>query len=295
MHVPAPRRPARRLPDALVVGPQRAGTTWIHQYLASRGDVRLPRLVKETYFFDRRYHRGAAWYARRFGPSVSDGRVVEVASTYFHHAAAPRRVVETLGRVPSICTLRHPVNRAASLYWHYRRYGMTRLDFRAAVATIPDIRDSLQYATHLRRWQAALGRDRVLVLLLEVLAADPQAYTKQICEHFDLPSVELDPALQRPANGQGTARHALLASAATAAAHAAHGCGLSWIVSAARSMGLRDWLYGRDGSGPKETLAEHDRRWLAARVRTEIDELEELLDRDLTSWKTTPRPIPAAA
>ena len=30
------------LPTALVIGPMKAGTTWIHEYLAWRGDVCLP-------------------------------------------------------------------------------------------------------------------------------------------------------------------------------------------------------------------------------------------------------------
>jgi hypothetical protein len=45
-------------PDAMVIGPMKAGTTWLYSYLISRGDVCLPEGVKETFFFDRRFNKG---------------------------------------------------------------------------------------------------------------------------------------------------------------------------------------------------------------------------------------------
>ena len=66
-------------PFALFVGPTKSGTTWIHRYLESRGDVALPAQMKETFFFDKVYDNGFDWYANLFPPE-SDGRLrAEVA------------------------------------------------------------------------------------------------------------------------------------------------------------------------------------------------------------------------
>ncbi|TFH27229.1 MAG: hypothetical protein E4H00_09735, partial [Myxococcales bacterium] len=41
-----------KFPDFLVIGPQRTGTTWIHENLRDHPDIGWPR-AKEIYFFSR--------------------------------------------------------------------------------------------------------------------------------------------------------------------------------------------------------------------------------------------------
>lgn len=73
-----------------VIGPQRAGTTWLYSFLAAQSsDVFLDRLEKENYFFSRYARRSAAHQRQRFLARIT-GRgtprlCADVCSTYFAH------------------------------------------------------------------------------------------------------------------------------------------------------------------------------------------------------------------
>ena len=48
------------------VGPQRTGTSWLHAQLSRHSRLCFPRRVKETFFFDERFHKGLEWYWSHF-------------------------------------------------------------------------------------------------------------------------------------------------------------------------------------------------------------------------------------
>ena len=113
---------ARRGPDFLVIGAQKAGTTSLHRYLALH-----PRLLpaagpKELHYFDLRHHWGIGWYLSHFPPRLAArGRLCfEATPDYLGHPAAPGRIRRALGRVKLIAVLREPAARAHSAWkmWH---------------------------------------------------------------------------------------------------------------------------------------------------------------------------------
>ena len=60
-----PTGPWRRLPDLLVIGAQRCGTSTLYRHLGRHPDV-APSLRKEVEYFSRRYWRGERWYRAHF-------------------------------------------------------------------------------------------------------------------------------------------------------------------------------------------------------------------------------------
>ena len=64
---------ARALPDFLIIGAQKAGTTALYSYLRRHPEIGGPAW-KEVSYFDRHYRRGAGWYRGQF-PVRSDGRI----------------------------------------------------------------------------------------------------------------------------------------------------------------------------------------------------------------------------
>ncbi len=147
------------LPNALFVGPQKTGTTWILEYLKRRGDVGLPFQTKEMYFFDQNYHRGLSWYSRHFGDVAKASRIVEVAPSYLDSPELAQRVFRDLGQIPVVVTFRDPVSRTYSHYLQALRYGWTRLPFILAIEKLPILARPSQYETHLKRWFDVFGRD----------------------------------------------------------------------------------------------------------------------------------------
>jgi len=281
---------AARLPDALFVGPQRAGTTWIHELLATRDDVQLPRGVKETYFFDLKWDRGREWYAGFF-PASAAARVVEVGPSYFHDPAVPGRVMELLGAPVVVCTLRHPVERTHSLWVHMRRYGMTHLPFAEALDAHAELVDSSRYATIVERWQAAVGAPRVHVLFMEQLRASHQEYADAVCRILELPARPVPPELTRRVNEGAMPRSHRVARLAWKGSRALRDAGLHGVVNVAKRVGLQGAVFGspKGTKAPPPTPEEQAR--LAEVFRPEIERLEGMLGVDLSHWKAD-RPAP---
>lgn len=274
------------LPGALAVGPQKTGTTWIHEYLARRRDVALPRRVKEVNFFHRYYDRGLAWYAGQFPPGSAFALTVEVAPEYFHEPDVPARVARDLGRIPVVVTLRHPVERLHSLWIHMRRYGMTTQPLREAVRRRPEMLDTSRYADHLRRWRDELGEEHVAVLFLEDLQRDPDGFSRKLCTHLGLdPHPVAVREGRRRVNEAAVPPHPAVAWVGWKTASALRSAGLHQVVERAKSLGLKDVFFGKPGSGEVPRLGPADREWLLELLEPETVKLEHLLGVTLPDWR----------
>lgn len=115
---------ARRLPDFLVIGAQKAGTTWLRELLRTHPDVFMP--PKELHFFDHpeNFARGIEWYAEHFR-DAGEGQVVgEKTPNYLYLPERPgmddgaRRLHDALPEARLIAILRDPVKRALSALNH---------------------------------------------------------------------------------------------------------------------------------------------------------------------------------
>jgi len=210
--------PLRTLPDFLIIGAQRSGTTSLFNWLTSRPDVGRP-FKKEVHYFDLNYHRGLGWYRSHF-PIRRKGRISGESTPYLLlHPLAPDRAARDLPETRFVVVLREPVERAISAYWHRRQRLAGRGEpidesLEEALERESEAVDVLgervargevslehmaysfvrrgEYAPQLERWFAAVGRDRVLVLEAERLGADP-AYAERVVEWLGLPPRPADP------------------------------------------------------------------------------------------------------
>jgi hypothetical protein len=171
-----------RRPTFIHVGPPRTATTWLYEVML--GHVGLPRVDKETRFFDAYYDRGIDWYCNLLEDYSDDVPGGEFAPTYFSNALARDRIKSHIPNCKIIVTFRDPAARLYSMYRLYRRQ-------RTPVSDTFDEYSRLQlasgsdwcsYATHLKRWQAAFGKSGVLVLFYEDLNSDPQGYLDTVCD-----------------------------------------------------------------------------------------------------------------
>lgn len=174
-------------PFALFMGPQRAGANVIYDALELREDVCLPVGVKETFFFDRHYHRGVGFYANHFPVRHQHRLIAEVTTTVFDHPDSPKRVHEIFGRdVKLICPLRNPVERSCAVYEDYCSYGIVKGSIEEAVEQAPQILFASRYADHLERWMDIFGTDSVHIMLYEDAAKDEDAYLHQLMQVLGL-------------------------------------------------------------------------------------------------------------
>ena len=216
----APRRAtarARPLPDFLVLGAAKAGTTSLYAYLCEHPAV-LPARQKEINFFGGHYADGPAWYRSHFPLGATRAlrsarlgqRVVtgEATPSYLSNPTVPERVASLLPAARLLILLRDPVERAYSQYQHAVRLGAEDLSFEEAVAAEPARRAELiarhgeieaenvpafqfvsymarsNYVDQVTRWLQRFERDQLLVLRSEDLRSDPRRTCAVAFEHI---------------------------------------------------------------------------------------------------------------
>lgn len=186
----------RGLPDFLVIGAQKAGTTALYAYLRWHPQITGP-FWKEVSFFDRHWAKGEFWYRGQF-PLRREGRLVgEASPSYVFHPLAPERVRSLVPAVKLIALLREPAARAYSHYQHEVALGREPLSFEDALAAederlrgeVDRLRSDPRafsrawwdhtyvsrglYAEQLERWLALFPRAQLLVVTTEQLGARP--------------------------------------------------------------------------------------------------------------------------
>jgi hypothetical protein len=117
-------REAGTLPSFLVIGAQRSGSTFLHDYLSLNTSARSSPLQKEIHYFNNKFYKPLQWYAKFFEPLNGVGPDVknfETSPGYLYHPTVPKRVRECLPEVKAVAVLRNPVERAISQYKWIRK------------------------------------------------------------------------------------------------------------------------------------------------------------------------------
>lgn len=228
------------MPDVLVIGAKKGGTTSVANWLVQHPQVlpMFPRTQrhKSPHYFDINYWRGPDWYLSHFPTRSaralrrwrSGGAIVGDTSPYYlFHPAAAARIRETAPDVRLIAVLRDPVSRAYSNYWDRVAAGTEELaTFEEAVdaeesrtagvsaAWLQDPRHYSfdhdhhtylargRYAEQLRAYFAVFPREQLLVLPLEALKSDPAGAFRRIEDHVGIAhrAVDLAPRNAREGN-----------------------------------------------------------------------------------------------
>ena len=276
-----------RLPDFIAVGPPRTATTWLDQVL--RGHVGLPLDVKETHFFARNYQLGLRWYEDHFRHCATEPVVGEICAAYFENPQARERIRTHVPGCKIVITLRDPVERLYSYYKLMRHNGQTEASFEDALIRHKKMLASSRYAFHLRNWYADFGKENVLVVLNDDLVADSQAYLSRITDFVGIARVEV-----RAPDGARNKANAI-ETAPRSARLARNARQFRFWLGSRRMYRTRRlltrvgiWRFCFEGGEefPPVDLTVKSR--LHDILGPEVDELADLLDRDLSNWKRSP-------
>ncbi|MHA1294862.1 MAG: sulfotransferase domain-containing protein [Promethearchaeota archaeon] len=112
----------RSLPQFLIIGAQKAGTTSLFNYLISNEHIKRP-LKKEIHYFSENYKKGELWYRMHFTIIRDDSITLDASTSYLFYPHAAKRVNSLIPDVKIIILLRDPVERAFSHYNHEVKIG----------------------------------------------------------------------------------------------------------------------------------------------------------------------------
>ncbi len=217
---------SRVLPDLVLAGVQRSGTTALFEALYRLPTVERPRRGKGSHYFSYNYHRGWEWYqsqfpTRRWADLVESrhGRPMfcfDACPYYLFHPFAVERMAQALPDVKVMVMLRDPVRRAESHFHHSVSHGHETLTFVEALEAeeqrLSGEDDRMQedwaywshshehhsyvskglYVDQIERLYRHYRRDQVLIVQSEAFYRDPNGVLADVTDWVGLPAVELE-------------------------------------------------------------------------------------------------------
>ncbi|MEM8902262.1 MAG: sulfotransferase [Actinomycetota bacterium] len=288
-------------PTFLLIGAQKAGTTWLAGMLDQHPEIHTPS-VKELHHFDLRDRlaRGDGAYAADLG-DPGDARVVgEATPNYLGVLGVPAAATERLtaagvtladhpevvddpageihARHPDldlVVMFRDPVARALSAWRHHIRRGRIspRTSFRDACGRHGILTMGF-YHHHLTRWLELYPSARLLVHVFETdVKETPEKTVRATYEHLGVDPAFAPTDVRRAANERSSDLELHLRAIRPGLADR-----VARLVPAVRRI---DW--------PRIAPTDDDLRFLGELYRDDVRALEALLDRPLDRWTRVAR------
>jgi hypothetical protein len=289
------------LPNFIVIGAAKAGTTALYWYLEEHPDVFMSPVKETNYFAYGLDENGSLQYGdpdvHRFPvktlqeyeglfQGASGARAIgEASPIYLECPQAAGRIRDLLPGVQLICSIRHPVDRAYSDYLMYLRRRGRRFDPDQQLTTTsgwarPDSRwmQVSRYYEQLSRYFAAFPRNQIHVILFDDLKASPAGVMEEVYR-----AVGVDPGFTPDFDTP----------------HAAGGMPASrllegFLTTSAISKAVRPWIPKQATNWVKRLrsqnlrqappLPRELRRQLTRPFGDDIRKTSELIGRDLQHW-----------
>jgi len=178
----------KHLPDFLIIGAARCGTSSMHANLLLHPRIQGPLKTKikgnnkEVHFFDKKFGRGVEWYASCF-PFKESKEILNFESTpnYFYDEKVPGRISHSMtAPMKLIVMLRNPADRAWSHFWHWKDkcHWNHKIFFNPKHIVV----DKGVYWKQLKRWLTFYHPNEIMIIKSEAFYAEP---LKAIAEVFD--------------------------------------------------------------------------------------------------------------
>ena len=196
----------KKLPDFLIIGAMKSGTTSLYQYLIGHPEI-LGSAEKEPSYFSWKYNVGIHNYLS-FLPDKkkSKGKLVfEASATYLHDPLASKRIKQILPNVKIIAILRDPIERAISHYYYhsnpksnYAKKNPESLEKRDVEnAFLDDINRITKiwdkqychfslYGEQLKSYYELFDNNKILVLDFEMLSKNPREILLRISDFLEI-------------------------------------------------------------------------------------------------------------
>jgi len=219
-HIYGVTSPLRVLPDFMVIGVGRGGTTSLYHYIGQH-----PCIVKAAYdelgFFDTNFGLGIYWYRSLFPTILHKHRIIlkwkqcmtyDVTPSYIRHPWIIQRILKFLPNVKLIAILRNPVDRAYSHYHMGKRDGNEKRTFDDVIKIDIDRLKNKKnldideyfntvversylargfYAEQLQIWMKLFSKEQLLVISSEDLASKTNETLTMIFDFLKLPNYKI--------------------------------------------------------------------------------------------------------
>ncbi len=305
---------ATRLPDFFVVGQPKAGTTALYEMLRAHPQIYMPASKEPWYFAEELLERTPPRpggtprtlpeYAALFAQAGPQQRVGEASALYLWSRTAARRIAQARPDARIVAILREPTSLLRSLHLQFlETHVEVERDFATAIALEQRRRegrdvprdtywpqalrysDHVRYVEQLRRYEAAFGREQMLLLIYDDFRADNEACVRAVLRFIGVDdAVAIEPREVNPTVDVRSQRLNDLLHAVSAGRGPVSGT----VKRTLKALTSRDLRRGTLGAVRRHMVHVAPRpveealiAELRARYRDEVRRLSEYLDRDL--------------
>jgi hypothetical protein len=294
------------LPNFLVIGAGRSGTTSLHHYLRAHPEVFVPAVKSPSHFYCRDrtpgvdpamrlvtrnyFVPGPDAYRALFDDARGARAIGEVSPAYLAAMHPAPRIAAELPDVRLIAILRNPVDRAFARFVARSRDGLERRTFREVIGDerrLPLERDDAAgtylaagcVSRFLKAYFDRIPRERIRLYLFEDLQRDPRNLLRDLFTFLEVDPTFLPDLEQRHNSSGGVIRNPVLREAWTRTAL------LRARVRRHVPRRVRDSAFNLIARSLSAVSLDEDmRRALTDLYRDEIEVLAPLVERDLSHW-----------
>ena len=195
------------LPNFLIIGAQKSGTSWLAANLRQHPDVFMPK--DEIHYFDKSYNfrQGISWYKQHFTGVENQTAIGEKTPDYLwangkgvegHLPNVHQNIYETLPDIKLILVLRNPVYRAISAANHIIRSGRVSplhniddllLGHKQYLLEGHGVIDYGRYYRQIQAYQDYFAFNQMLILIFEEdIIQNPHIGLKKVCDFIGVDS-----------------------------------------------------------------------------------------------------------
>ncbi len=302
---------SKNLPDFLVIGTAKAGTTSLYRYLKNHPDIYLSPIKEPKYFAfpeTRPFFVGPDSKRRNQDPTIIwkledysklfEGRGKELAAgeispQYLYCECSPGAIRTLIPDTKLIAILRDPADRAYSHFCHSRRDGREPLsDFAAALAAEDKriaagwwfnfhYRNRGYYAKQIQRYLEIFPCEQLLILLYDDMISDCAGLLRKICIFLGINENHKFDTKERYNVTYGEPRNLFFDRFLNSVGPTKR------LIRAIVPPHVRLWMFHRLSAlnlAPKPIFDRNVRQQLVSAFKPDIQKLEKLIDRDLSAW-----------
>ena len=288
--------------DFIGIGIMKAGSTWIFEVLKEHPQICVST-QKEIQFFDkdRNYIKGIGWYKKFFSNCQSDKIKGEFSPGYLSSPKVPERIYNNFPKAKLIVCLRNPVEAIISCY----RFSVTRRNhlslypnFSEAIHKDKGLLDNFLYARHLKRYFSFFSKENILILIYDDLKSNPADFIKKIYNFLNVDSQFIPEICKTKKNVTGDSfivpRFAFINKIFCRLMILSQNQKIRKIPGFLFLQEIAFRIYTANRKHVKnfgefkvsdDSIRDDEREYLRQFYKADIEQLEKIIDRKLTSWK----------
>ncbi len=185
------------LPNFLIIGAMKSGTTSLYAYLREHPEIGMPVIKEPNFFSDNSvWAKGVKWYESLFA-NCQDNKVIGEASVnytkYPYYKDVPKRIFSLIPQVKLIYVLRSPIERIYSHYMHNVFAGIEHDPIEKAIFEKPLYIHTSLYYTQIEQFLQYFPRENLMVFLFDDLKRDPLGTVRNIFAFLGVDSSFIPP------------------------------------------------------------------------------------------------------